>query len=283
MTSTVWRIVPFTLAFGLLAGPAVAAVQAGVSAAVRGQVDLLPVVEKVKHEAKSGEDVFLGDEISSFDESGMQLMLLDETIFTIGPNTDLTVDEFVYDPATDAGQVTASLAKGVLRFVTGKVADAAPQNMEIRLPVGTIGVRGTTIGAAQYDGTQALIVLLGPGLDNNADARAGRLDVTAAGVTVSLTRPRFGTTIEFGQPPAPPFQLTDVQLASILTPLAPEPEPGEPMESAGSATSFAGQDIAEATISAEFAAATNETGVELNDSFDPIELESIEESILRKR
>ena len=256
MTSTVWRIVPFTLAFGLLAGPAVAAVQAGVSAAVRGQVDLLPVVEKVKHEAKSGEDVFLGDEISSFDESGMQLMLLDETIFTIGPNTDLTVDEFVYDPATGAGQVTASLAKGVLRFVTGKVAEAAPQNMEIRLPVGTIGVRGTTIGAAQYDGTQALIVLLGP---------------------------RFGTTIEFGQPPAPPFQLTDVLLASILTPLAPEPEPGEPTESAGSATSFAGQDIAEATISAEFAAATNETGVELNDSFDPIELESIEESILRKR
>ena len=106
-------------------------------------------------------------------------------------------------------------------------------------------MRGT-IGAVQYDGTQALIVLLGPGLDNNADARAGRLDVTAGGVTVSLIRPRFGTTIELDQPPSPPFQLTDAQLASILTPLAPEPEPAPPTEQVGSATSFAEQDTVEA-------------------------------------
>ena len=91
-------IVPAALAV-LFAWPAAAVEQAGVTAAVRGQVDLIPIVEKVKHAAKSGEDVFLGDGISSFDDSGMQLMLLDETIFTIGPNTDLTVDEFVYDPA----------------------------------------------------------------------------------------------------------------------------------------------------------------------------------------
>ncbi len=179
------RWIPFLVSLAVLfAGPAAAAVQAGVTAAVRGQVDLVPIVEKVKRPVASGEDIFLGDEISSQDESGMQLLLLDETVFTIGANTDLTIDAFVYDPATGEGQVTASLAKGVLRFVTGKIAQANPEDTVVNLPVGTIGIRGT-IGAVVYDGVNpALVVLLGPGPRNNADARQGRLAVTTAGQTV---------------------------------------------------------------------------------------------------
>ena len=46
MTRTICGMV--ALAAFLLGGPAAAAVQAGVSAAVRGQIDLLPGVEKVK-------------------------------------------------------------------------------------------------------------------------------------------------------------------------------------------------------------------------------------------
>ncbi|MCH9018813.1 MAG: FecR domain-containing protein [Proteobacteria bacterium] len=223
-----------------------AAVQAGVTAAVRGQVDLIPIVDKAKHRAKSGEDVFLGDQISSLDESGMQLMLLDETVFTIGPNTDLTIDDFVYDPATGAGQVTASLAKGVLRFVTGKVAQGDPEDMVVKLPVGTIGIRGT-IGAALYDGVNpALVVLLGPGPRNNADARQGRLAVSAAGKTVNLTRTGWGTSIEPGAQPTDAFQFSPDQIASIVNQFTPKPgsEPADESEG-GTATSAAGQDTAE--------------------------------------
>ena len=172
-----------------------AASQAGISAAVRGDIDLTPASGQAKHQTTSGEDIFLGDAISSYDESGMQLMLLDETVFTIGANTDITVDEFVYDPATGAGEVTASVAKGVFRFVTGNIAQGDPEDMLINLPVGTIGIRGT-IGAASYIGGVAAIVLLGPGPDNNANARQGHLEVSAQGVTVNLTWPRYGTIIE---------------------------------------------------------------------------------------
>ena len=277
---TAWSVVPVVLAGILFSVPAAAAVQAGVTAAVRGDVDLVPVVEKVKHRAESGEDVFLGDEISSQDESRMQLMLLDETVFTIGPNTEMTVDEFVYDPATGAGQVTASLAKGVFRFMTGKVAQAAPEDMVVRLPVGTIGIRGTigvggTIGAALYDSElgRALVVLLGPGLDNNADARAGRLAVSAQGVTVELTRPRFGTIIEAGQPPSDAFELSDEQLASIVGSLAPPPTlPPELPLSLRDAERAAQQDIAAALEAAALIAKIYELGERLNDPFDAIEL-----------
>ncbi|MCH8235148.1 MAG: hypothetical protein IIC29_03375, partial [Chloroflexi bacterium] len=80
-------------------GAATAATQAGVTAAVQGNVDFLSVLDDKRHKAAGGEEIYLGDEISSAANSGMQLMLLDETVFTIGPDTDLSIDDFVYDPA----------------------------------------------------------------------------------------------------------------------------------------------------------------------------------------
>lgn len=221
--------------------------QAGVSAAVRGDIDLVSSGQAA-HKAVSGEEIFLGDEISSHDQSGMQLMLLDETVFTIGENTDLTVDEFVYDPATGAGQVTASLAKGVFRFVTGKIAQGDPEDMMINLPVGTIGIRGT-IGAASLVGGIAAVVLLGPGPDNNANARPGHLEVTAQGMTVNLTRPRYGTIIEPGLPPSLPVLFTDAQVGVILATVAPPPSADKPSDTpaAGTATLAANQNMAEAS------------------------------------
>ena len=265
------RLMMFAAA-ALLAGhgnAATAATQAGVSAAVKGEIDLAPVSGEATHQTASGEDIYLGDGITSHDDAGMQLMLLDETVFTIGANTEMTIDEFVYDPATGAGAVTASVAKGVFRFVTGNIAQGDPEDMTVNLPVGTIGIRGT-IGAASMIGGVAMIVLLGPGPDNNADARQGHLEVSAEGVTVDLTRPRWGTTIEPGQPPTPPALFSDAQISDILGALGsapPDREPSDPVDD-GVATTLANQDLAVATEFAEFVMGTDETDGELNGTFD---------------
>lgn len=103
--------------------------QAGVAAAVRGQVEIAERSGAVGRLVKSGEPIFLGNAIKSGAESGLQILLLDETTFTIGPNSELTIDEFVFDPKTSVGKVSASVAKGVFRFVTGKVARDQPANM----------------------------------------------------------------------------------------------------------------------------------------------------------
>ena len=229
---TLKRLMPLAIIVASLhVAPSHAApTQAGVTAAVRGDVDLLSVLETEERPVKSGEDVYLGDAINSHDDSGMQLLLLDETVFTIGANTEFTVDEFVYDPATGIGNVTTSLAKGVLRFVTGNVARGDPEDMVINLPTGTLGIRGT-IGVAAYDGTETLVVLLGPGADNNAGARVGRLQVTSAGQSVDLTRPQFGTRIAPGQPPSPPFLLSQNEIAEVMSSLEAQPKPEEPDDS----------------------------------------------------
>jgi len=221
---------PVALAVLLAAGAAPAMAQeparAGVAGAVRGEVTLLasrPDVQ-VGRAVASGQPIFLGDRVETGARSGLQILLLDETVFTIGPNAAIVIDQFVYDPEKGTGRVAASVVKGAFRFVTGKVARNEPEAMTISLPVGTIGIRGTAgagqvvdlSGVANRDGTLAAagfdpatvpaattivadVVLLGPGPRNDANERVGRLVFTGAGTgatpPVEITRGGYGVRI----------------------------------------------------------------------------------------
>src|SRR5262245_55780576 len=87
-----------------VAGVASAQEQAGVTAAVRGRVEIAAQAGAVGHLTKSGEPIFLGNAVKSDANSGMQIILLDETTFTIGPSSELVIDEFVFDPKTSIGK-----------------------------------------------------------------------------------------------------------------------------------------------------------------------------------
>lgn len=198
--------------------------QAGVAAAVRGEVTLVAMTETsraVGQNLTSGDNIYLGDMIETGPLSGMQIMLLDETVFTIGPEAALTIDTFVYDPATSAGQVTASVVKGAFRFVSGRVAKEEPRNMSVRTPVGTIGIRGTSaagrVSPPDADGNVvANIVLLGPGVDNNATERAGRIIVSNGGQSVEISRSGFGTTISgLAGIPTTPIRFDPAQVGAL--------------------------------------------------------------------
>ena len=211
-------------------------VQIGVAGAVSGQVQIASP-GAVGIVAQSGKPIYLGDVVTTDAGGRLQIMLLDETIFTIGPNSSLVIDEFVYDPATADGTLSAEVLKGTFRFVTGKIAHKEPKNMKVNLPAGTIGVRGTMV-AGRVDGDHSLVVLLGPGPANSVGARIGQIEVgnqvNNVTQTVMVTHPGYGTEIA-GQnaPPTPPIAIPTqvmVQLQSDLTaPIRPpsnEPPPG---------------------------------------------------------
>jgi hypothetical protein len=83
----------------------------------------------------------------------VQFVLPDDTIFSIGPEADLTIDDFVYDPNTNLTKMAAALTKGIFRFVTGKIVSHNPEilnSREIKLSVGSLGFRGTDI-EMQFD------------------------------------------------------------------------------------------------------------------------------------
>jgi hypothetical protein len=154
----------------------------GVTGAVRGAVYVTPSDASVGAVAKSGSPVHLGDKVRSGPDAGLQVILLDETVFSIGPDAELTIDEFVFDPKTDAGSVAASITKGAFRFITGRVAIKDPQRMNVRLPQATIGVRGTMVaGEVRPAENISEIVLLGPGPENTANEICCGVHTSAVG------------------------------------------------------------------------------------------------------
>ena len=181
--------------------PAAGLTRIGAAAAVKGAVLAQAPGTAVGRVVASGKPLFLNDHVTTDAAGRLQVLLLDETVFTMGPNSDMVLDEFVYDPATSAGKVTARVTKGVFRFVTGKVARKDPGSMKVKLPVGTIGIRGTIAGG-QVSDAGSTIILFGPGAQNNANENPGSVAVGNAGSEVVITQPGFGTTIAPGQPPA---------------------------------------------------------------------------------
>lgn len=120
----------FTAAVSLgFSAPVAAAPQIGVTAALRGDVVRTASLETgaAIGQMSSGQSVYLGDDIKVGAQGRLQVMLLDETIFTLGANAVMRIDEFVYDP-NDAGRssLSTSIKQGAFRFVSGQIGLRVP-------------------------------------------------------------------------------------------------------------------------------------------------------------
>lgn len=181
--------------------PVEAAEQAGVAAVVVGGVQVASAGAGTR-QAEAGMNVHLGDRVTSEERSRMQVLLLDETVFTVGPRSDLVIDEFVYDPGSDTGQITASITKGVFRYVSGKIAKAQPAAVTIKVPNAVIGIRGTAMfGTPDPDTGGMFYGLIGPGPKNNGDLGAGGFSLTGSnGQTQQVYRSGYGMLVQDGVP-----------------------------------------------------------------------------------
>jgi len=238
----------------------------GVAAAVRGAVRASAPGQPAGRIVESGKPVYLNDHVTTGPDGRLQILLFDETTFTVGPNSDMVLDEFVYDPASGAGKVSASIAKGAFRFVTGKVAQRKSSDMKVSLPVGTIGIRGTIV-VGRVDGSDAEIVLSGPGPQNNAQERVGGITVSNEHGSVDIDVGGYGTTIRGGGAPSDAVLFTPDQMEGLTAPLAPkqtQASRGGGVEGTDTATSSSGQGTASGgvnlqTSAADLVAASNDT------------------------
>ena len=87
-----------------------------------------------------GSDVFRNETIRTDDTGITHLLFLDQSTLTIGPDSEVVIDRFVYDPATGEGELSMSTTTGLLRFVGGALSKT--NDVSVRTPVGTLGIRG---------------------------------------------------------------------------------------------------------------------------------------------
>ncbi len=92
-------------------------------------------------EVKIGNSIFYNQRINTTGSGLVQVLLVDGSTFTVGPGSDLVIDKFVYDPNKNQGEVVATLGKGVLRFVGGKLSKNEG-GVTVNTPTGALAIRG---------------------------------------------------------------------------------------------------------------------------------------------
>jgi hypothetical protein len=87
-----------------------------------------------------GHNVVRNEKISTFNKGKVQLIFADQSTLTLAENSEIVIDEFVYDPQKQAGTMTATMTTGVLRYVGGKISKKT--DVSFLTPSGAVTVRG---------------------------------------------------------------------------------------------------------------------------------------------
>ena len=84
-----------------------------------------------------------GDLIRTSGDAAIGLTLKDDTRVALGPNSQVALDRFAFDANTHQGNMFVSVLKGTLSMVSGLMAKLNPEQVQIRTPTATVGIRGT--------------------------------------------------------------------------------------------------------------------------------------------
>jgi hypothetical protein len=93
--------------------------------------------------AKPGTKVLVSDIVTTGADSSVGITLHDGTLLSAGPNSTLTLNKFAFDTTTNKGAIDASLKRGTLAVVSGKLSKTSPGAVTYRTPTSILGVRGT--------------------------------------------------------------------------------------------------------------------------------------------
>ena len=148
--------------------------------------------EKLINESK----IFYGDTIIVKSKSNTQILFLDETVMTLGEDTEVTIDDFIYDPTTNDGNFVTNIKSGIVKTISGKISEKNPDNLEIKMPNGTLGVRGTEFLVSANSENESTVLLLGPGPNNTLGMMPGSVQVTDGLNTTDITNPGFQAMIK---------------------------------------------------------------------------------------
>jgi hypothetical protein len=214
------------ITLGIAAAIAAAAVAIATGAAPSAAQDRVGVNSAVNPDANGtppgltarrlviGQPVVFNERIATTAGGQTQILFLDESAMTIGPNSDLTIDQFVYDPSSGGGKVAMSATRGLLRYVGGKLSkqDGA---VTVRTGTATLAVRGGAFIIDQDPGGRLDVYFI----------YGNGMSVTGTnGVTQTIRRPGFAISVATaGSSPSPPYPTPTVALTRLLAALDGRP------------------------------------------------------------
>jgi hypothetical protein len=134
-------------------------------------------------------DIRLNDTVKTEARSRLQILLNDDTLLAVGENSEMLMDEYVYNPAgTTNNSFGVKLGKGIFRTVTGKITDLNPDRFKVKTRLATIGIRGCDLGfdtTGEDEDTVAVLAI--------PKGKKVIVTATASGKTLTVETPTFVT------------------------------------------------------------------------------------------
>ena len=168
-------------------------------------------VKTETRELKIGDKIYLNESIISGAESGTQILLLDQSTFTVGEDSEVVMDTFIYDPETNDGKIVASVKQGSLKVISGLISKKNPDSLTVEVPEGTLGSRGTEFQTMVSTGKTDTL-LIGPGKNNTLGMRPGVVLVGNSFGQTLLDNPYSIASMTKGKAPGQAKKITKNQL-----------------------------------------------------------------------
>jgi hypothetical protein len=164
----------FTVLFAVACSNPVLGQEVGVTAATNPVATGEPPGQGLR-ELKIGANVVRNERIRTTVDGATQVIFVDRTSLTIGPNSDITINEYVYNPGGNSGNLAVRVGNGVLRFIGGEISHS--DQIRITTPTATLGIRGGMVIVENSHGKTRIVHLYGTTI------------VTSGGNSLSLSKP----------------------------------------------------------------------------------------------
>ncbi len=183
----------FATAFILLAPLAAQAAGDGAMAAAIGEVVSLAGTVQVQQpdgitrKLELTHKVLAKDTIITGSRSHVEIVFIDDSIFSQGPESSTVLDEFVY--SSSASKMLLKMGTGTFRYVTGQIVKQNPAGFALQTPSTTIGIRGTEVFAeATPEGEEIGVLSMTPGHQVDVSTASDRKTITSAGFSVKADK-----------------------------------------------------------------------------------------------
>ena len=121
----------------------------------------------------------------------MAITFLDDSTVKLTEHSQLTIDEYIYDPDPSKSKMALTFGLGTARFITGQLGKIDNRNIALKTPTANIAIRGTDFTATVDELGRSLIILL----PDKYGVSSGEIEVLTATGSVLLNKPYQATTV----------------------------------------------------------------------------------------
>lgn len=99
---------------------------------------------RIPVDTKAGTRIFRNDSLKTGSDGSLAMVFRDDTLLSIGPDSELAINEFLFSPAEGRLSFLTRLLRGTAACMTGIIGRLAPESFRFETPVANIGIRGTS-------------------------------------------------------------------------------------------------------------------------------------------